>query len=209
MIKLPDIIEQQIRAELRMEQPCLEGWTDAQRGIEMAELVMQVNPLCVVELGVFGGRSLIAQALAVKHLNRGVVIGVDPWRTADALEAEHVPANLDWWSKVDIHAIHRGFMEALWRLQLESHTLVIRAASQHAVRLITQPIDILTIDANHSELASCRDVELYLPRVNRGGYIHFDDCDWASTQKAQVMMEQLCETVKVSPDGHYKLYRKK
>lgn len=210
MSQLPEFIKEIIRRELAPQQPCLEGWTSAERGIEMAELVMEVKPLLCVELGVFGGRSLIAQALALKNVKGGWIVGIDSWRKCDTLDSEKDPGNIDWWSKLDIERIHQGCMHAIWRLGLEDRALVLRSPSQNCHALFrNESVDILNIDSNHAEESSCRDVTLYLPTVRKGGHVWMDDCDWESTKRAQAMLEKECDTVRVSPDGHYKLYRKR
>lgn len=183
-----------------------EGWLTAERGIEMADLIKTMQPETVVEIGVFGGRSLIAQALALKANGHGKIFGIDPWKKEDALEGE-IKANQDWWNNnVDLHQIHKGTMEAIWRLGLDDYAVIIRAASQRLPKLFPGGIDILSIDGNHSEAASCRDVELYVPQLNVNGYCWMDDCDWATTKKAQELILKWCREVRTSADGHYKLY---
>lgn len=183
----------------------LDGWTTPDRLKMMAQLITTEKPELVVELGVFGGRSFIAQAMALKENGEGLIVGVDPWRKAAAVEGEN-EANVKWWSTIDIEAIHRQAMAAIWDNQLEQHAVIIRSESQHCFQLF-DGIDILNIDANHSEIASCRDVRMYLPRVRRGGHIWLDDCDWATTHKAQLLVEEQCEVI--MNQGHWKLYLKK
>ncbi|OLE10688.1 MAG: hypothetical protein AUG89_11535 [Acidobacteria bacterium 13_1_20CM_4_56_7] len=183
----------------------LDGWTTPERGIEMAKLILETKPTVVVELGVFGGRSFIAQAFALQSLGTGVIYGIDPWKTEAALEGEN-DANRQWWSEsVDLEKIHREAMAVIWRNKLDQHAVIIRASSQHVVQLFNE-IDVINIDANHSEIASCRDVELWLPKVKQGGLIWFDDADWVSTQKAVNMLHKSCDVV--TDNEHWKLFRK-
>lgn len=186
----------------------LDGWTTVERCCIMADLIVAKKPLTVVELGVFGGRSLIAQALALEQARCGQIFGIDPWRKAAAVEGEN-EANVKWWSTIDIELVHRNCMNAIWANGLEGSAIIIRSESQSAYPLFNEPkwIDILNIDANHSEIASCRDVDLYLCRCRKGAHIWFDDCDWASTHKAQEKVKEQCEVV--IDEGHWKLYRKK
>jgi predicted O-methyltransferase YrrM len=184
----------------------LEGWTTAERGVEMAELVCRHKPQTIVQIGIFGGRSLIAQAMALRHNGMGKIYGIDPWRLDAALEGEN-DDNRQWWAKVDLHAIHRLAMEAIWHYGLDSWAVVLRARSEHCPQLFAGGIDILEIDGNHSEVASCRDVELYAPMLAPGAYVHFDDADWASTQKALRMLEKWCGVVE--DRGHYRLYKRR
>ena len=90
--------------------------------------------------------------------------------------------------------------------------MVLRCGSEHAVGLFpdypgAEQIDILHIDGNHSELASVRDVTTWLPRVKSGGYIWFDDTNWATTQRAIALLYVSCEVVK--DVGDCRLFRKR
>ncbi len=184
------------------------GWTTAERGVEMAQLILDTKPEVVVELGTFAGRSLIAQAIALQQNGKGKIYGIDPWKKDDTQEGEN-EANCKWWASIDLEAMHVETMQAVWNLKLDDYVVIIRSASQRVPHLFPGNIDVLVIDANHSEVASCRDVELYAPQLAPGGFAWMDDTDWASTHAAQKIMETYCTEVRKSPDGHYKLYQRK
>lgn len=190
--------------------PKMEGWLTVKRAIEMYELIRQTRPAKVVEIGVFGGRSLIAQALALKHNGFGRIYGIDSWKKEDAIEGEADAVNKSWWTQnINMHIIHQGAVEAIWRQGLDEYAVLVRCASQHCHELF-DGIDILFVDGNHSEVASLRDVTLYGPRVNKNGWIWMDDCDWANgaTLKAQEFLMQFCEEHRSYDNGHYKLFWK-
>ncbi len=188
-----------------MSPPILcEGWTTPERGIEMAELVLETKPDTIVEIGCFGARSTIAMALALRENGKGKIYTIDPWKKEAALEGEN-QANQDWWNSVDLHDIHKKAMEAIWRNNLDEYVIPIRAYSHHVSEFIPK-INALFIDGNHSETASCRDVRNYLPKVAVNGTIWFDDSDWPSTQNALIALDTYCELVKNG--GNYRLYRR-
>ena len=194
---------------LREAIPNMEGWLTPDRAIEMYDLVLEARPLTVVEIGVFAGRSLLAQALALKDNEYGKLYGIDPWKVEAALEGEEDKTNRDWWScNVDLEQMHRLTMQAIWKYNLDEYAIIIRSASQHVAGLFPLGIGVLLIDGNHSQIASCRDVSLFVPQVVEGGYVWMDDCDWPSTLKAQQLMMKWCREERVSADGHYKLYRR-
>lgn len=205
---IPSHIKDTIYTELSNNPPVrTEGWMTPERGVELAELILEHKPETVVEIGVFGGRSLICQALALKELGRGKIYGIDPWKVEAALEGEG-EANREWWSRnCDLHQIHKGAMETIWRLGLEEYAIIIRAKSQHCAMLFAGGIDLLGIDGNHSEIASTRDVKLYLPQVQEGGLVAFDDADWPTTQAALKLLDAQCDIIKDA--GHYRIYRKR
>lgn len=195
-----------IRDAIEHYLPPLDGWTTPERGIEMAEIIYDNKPEVVVTIGVFGCRSVIAQAFALRENQKGVVYGLDPFKLEAALEGENSD-NRDWWSKnINIEDIQRKAINSIWQHNLDQWAVLIRASSQHVSQLFPE-IGVLEIDGNHSEIASCRDVELYLPKVVTGGFIWADDCDWPTTQRALTLLDAACDVV--SDKGKYRLYRKR
>jgi hypothetical protein len=180
----------------------------------------------VVEIGVFGGRSLLPMALAVRELKRsqeaggrrqesgdrsqesaeiphsafriphyeGRVYGIDPWTKAAALEGVNDEANDKWWASLDLGAIYAAAADEIARQKVSEEVFLLKLTSVEAVPLFRK-IDFLHVDGNHSELASCRDVDLYLPKVPEGGTVWMDDTNWATTQKAVRRVEECCRLV--------------
>jgi predicted O-methyltransferase YrrM len=191
-----------------------EGWCKGERPAQMCQLVVDTQPKVVVEIGVFAGGSLIPQALGLKENGFGRIFGIDPWSRRAALDqifvanpetpAEDEAIARKWWAEVDLNRMHQLCMEGIWRYGLDHHAVIIRAESQDCPDLFEQ-IDILYIDGSHSEEASCRDVEMYLPRVRPTGHVWFDDAHWTSTQKAIHMIEDFCDLVKDYES--YRLYQ--
>jgi predicted O-methyltransferase YrrM len=194
----------------------LEGWCLLEKALELAELVLTVRPMCVVEMGVFGGRSLIPQALALRENGSGLAFGVDTWSSALAIENfdRHNPDDakqLAWWATVDMHEIYRGCARMIDDLKLDDFCSLIRARSEFAAHLFhVEQIDILHIDGDHQQVSSCRDVELWLPRVKPGGYVWFDDTNWPQTQAAQMLLGKKCQLVRETTVGEsqWRLYQK-
>lgn len=186
--------------------PQPEGWCSLEKAVAMAQLITEQKPHCVVEIGVFGGRSLIPQAMAIRANDRGMIYGIDPWKKSVAIEGENSKENDEWWLKLDLEGIAIGCMHHVWNNKLDSWATIIRAPSQNCRHLFPS-IDILHIDGAHSELASVRDVLNYLPRVKPGGYVWFDDTDWETTKRAVALVESECSKVKMV--GACALYRKR
>jgi predicted O-methyltransferase YrrM len=198
---IPDLLKSQIYAEINK----LEGWTTPERACLFAEQIVKHRPMKCVEVGVFGGRSLIAQAMALEHNQKGVIYGVDPWRTINTLEGEN-SENQEWWKKVNLHDIHKGCMEAIWRLGLEDRAVVLRCTGAQAQNLFPNwSLDSVFIDGNHSEVASVRDVRQWSEKLHGGGLLWMDDCDWPSTAAALKIVEDRFE--KLSEFGALRLYR--
>lgn len=183
-----------------------DGWCWPEKAYAMAELIVATKPKRVVEIGIFGGRSLIPQALAIQENGTGTIVGIDPWRKESSVEGETNGANEAWWENLDFHNIHRDFIEHLWRLNLQQYCIVMRSSAEVCVsQFRDRSIDILHIDGNHSELVSCRDVNMWLPKVSFGGHIWFDDTNWESVGKALSILDQRC--VRVMDEKTCRLYK--
>lgn len=195
----------QLIAEITALIPTLHGWTSPERCCELASLVLEHHPHVVVEIGTFAGRAAFSLGMACREQGFGKCYTIDPFKTEATLESEN-EANRAWWSTVDLHAIHRTMVENIWRLKLDEWVIPIRSSSQHCSPVFHE-IDFLLVDGNHSELVSCRDVELYLPKVPGGGIIYCDDANWPSTQKAMGILDCACTLLKDA--GQYRIYRKK
>jgi len=189
-----------------------DGWCWPEKAFAMAALVESERPALTVDLGIFGGRSMFPQALQARDNGVGVVLGLDPWTRAAALEGDHDPADSDWWgNKVDLEAVMRKFLGMVVRLGLTDVAIPVRASSQaFAPVLADASVGILHIDGNHSEFASMRDVRLYFPKVKPGGFIWLDDIHWPTNGKAVAWLDAHCEAVRtlVCAVGQTRLYRK-
>ena len=189
----------------------MEGWCWEEKAIAMVELILAKRPKLIVEIGVFGGKSLIPQAMACELMGQGVVVGIDPWKKESAVEGSNDPVNNEWWDKLDLDDILKGCSKAIWQHGLDNRCLLMRGGAEACRHVITSPIDILHIDGNHSEEVSTRDVGHWFPKVKQGGHIWFDDFDWPSTQKANRILSAKCDVVRdiVKPGtGSCRLYRK-
>lgn len=216
-MKLPEELEALIYKLI----PKLEGWCKPEKAVRMATYIIEEQIPVAVEIGIFGGSSLIPIGCAMRYVPGGIVVGIDPWHKEAALEGQNDPANDEWWGKVttprkcpscnrdapDIEKIHQGFIEAIYANELQGVVVPIRSTSAMAAKIIRpDPIGFLHIDGNHSETASVRDVNEWLPRVAPGGIIVFDDMDWGTTGKALGLVRAQCEDL--GPVGTAGFFRK-
>lgn len=170
--------------------PIIEGWLTQEKAEVLAGLVIDHKPQVLVEVGVFGGRSVFAQALALRENGMGVIWGIDPWALDAALEGDIGEENKKWWTEnINLEQIYLGFVHGVIDLQLSKYINWIRERGSVAARMFAdKSIDLLHLDANHSEAASCREVESWHRKVKPGGFIVADDTDWPSVQKSLKMI---------------------
>jgi len=161
----------------------LEGWCTNNKASILVDLVFMFRPKVVVEIGVFGGKSLVPMALALKMADCGMAYGVDPWDSAASVEGMDSD-NYSWWSQLDHKKILHGLQYKILIFGLENHIKLIQATSEEAAPIPN--IDLLHIDGNHSERTSLIDIKKWVPLVRRGGLIILDDITWEiNTQSSQ------------------------
>lgn len=186
----------------------LHGWCTVEKGVRLAELIEETDADLSVELGVFGGRSAISMAIGHQALGKGHVVAVDPWDVAAALDGRNDPRNDEWWSRVDMEGIYRGFVRAVDVLGLPAHCRIVRERSQDAARLLADgSVSILHQDSNHSEKVSVAEIERWTPKLRPGGLWVMDDTDWPTMQPAKALLVERGFTV-IEDHGDWQICRK-
>lgn len=167
----------------------LDGWCPKIKATVLMNLIFNHHPEVVVEVGIFGGKSFIPMAYALKSIGSGVIYGIDPWKSSESVVGFD-DANKEWWGNVDHEQVMRKFISKLHEYHLAGISKIIRATSAEAEPI--ENIGLIHIDGNHSELSALYDVKKWVPLVKSGGFIIFDDCDWNSTKKARDWLDEHC-----------------
>lgn len=154
----------------------LEGWCSQEKASLLMDLIFASKPKTLVEIGVFGGKSLIPMAYALKANEQGKIYGIDPWESSASIEGAANQANKEWWSALNHEAIRQGLINKIKLFALEKEIELIKSSSADAVPI--SEIDLLHIDGNHSDATSYLDVTKWVPLVASGGWIVFDDLTW-------------------------------
>ena len=177
---------EELRAHVARITPTLEGWCSPSKAELLSNLIVENDCKNVVEIGIFGGRSLIPMALTMKYLGRGQVWGVEPWSNSVAVETETNAVNDAWWASVDFSKIKRGYFETLFRedLLLIARTLEVSSdVAYEALKL--SKYDLIHIDGSHSEVQAYNDAVRWAALLGPNGILVFDDIAWPSVAKAR------------------------
>ncbi len=184
-------------AYLMMDQ--LEGWCSRLKASVLIDLILTMQPQTVVEVGIYGGKSFVPMAYALKQTGSGIAYGIDPWKSdISAVGMEDI--NLDWWAKLDHEKIMNDFLKKVREFKLQKQISVIRATSTEAPPIYD--IDLIHIDGNHCEEMAYKDVTKWAPLVRKGGIIIFDDVDWPTTAKAVQWLNENCQQVALVKDAN-------
>jgi predicted O-methyltransferase YrrM len=195
-----------LEEQITLANKTLEGWCEIGRAHETCQKIIELKCETYVELGVFGGRSLIPVAQTFKHLGRGVAHGVDPWSTDCALEYLEGDENIKWWKEVNLEEIYRGFVNKVVSLDLLPYCYWYRTRSERAAHLFTT-IDALLIDSNHADPVSGAEALLWIPKVKQGGLVIMDDTTGSDTARAVAYCRQECDVI--SDNGTWLMATKK
>lgn len=176
----------------------LEGWCSDLKATTLIDLVLKTQPEIIVEIGVWGGKSLVPMACALQANGKGTIFGIDPWSSFASTEEVKEEANRNFWARADHEWILRDLKEKIAQFGLNDRILLIRNSSENAP--IISNIDILHIDGNHSEKTSFADVTKWVPLMKPGGWIIFDDMTWAedgrcTTAKAVQWLDENCTKI--------------
>lgn len=202
MNNLPLLVQEYIGKRLGL----MDGWCTEAKAVALAESVLETKPRLCVEIGVYAARSLIVIALAqAEVVPDGVVFGIDPWDAViSAQGTDRDPKDVEWWGKVDHERIYQKARASIAEHNLDKRIILFRTTSENlashsAFSLgdnLSPNIDLLHIDGNHSEAHSCHDVTAFVPLVRQGGIVVFDDTNWSTTKKAQVLLAEHCDLIK-------------
>ncbi|HLY81265.1 MAG TPA: class I SAM-dependent methyltransferase, partial [Caulobacteraceae bacterium] len=160
--------------------------------VAVAEAMRHAPAGDVVEIGAWWGRSAALLVWLARHYGVGKVLCVDPW-LPDAL-AQGAPmldaanAERDTEQALRIFEINLTPLAEGWLNYLRATSVAGAAAYRETPKVSTEAfgeteysgaIALLHIDGNHAEPLVATDVELWTPLVAPGGWIVFEDYEWA------------------------------
>jgi hypothetical protein len=178
----------------------LHGWCSPQKAFLMADYIVNFKLKLAVEIGIFGGKSLVPVAHAIKFIGGGDAYGIEPWSNAVATETITNEANDQWWAALDMKVVKKSFYSHIVAHDLTDVVKVIEISSDEAVKIFSEArfrgkIEMLHIDGAHSEEQAVRDVTHWLPLIKAGGIIILDDIQWPTVLPAKKLLEETCEKI--------------
>lgn len=163
----------------------INGWCTPEKSQELYNLVHSQKSNITVELGVYGGRSLISMALAHKEMNLGFVLGFDAYSTKVCTEGTNSPLNNDYWQHQDLQKIYHECIDSIKKFGVDDFASVIKLKSQTAGILFKdESIDIIHQDSNHNVETIIAELELWTPKLKKGGLWIADDVQWIEAKEA-------------------------
>lgn len=171
--------------------PGMNGWCTPEKGKRLAELIVAHDCRKIFEIGIFGGRSLLAMAKVCEQRGYGEAWGCDPWMAEAAVEGTNDAANDEWWRKLDLESIYREFVGHVLAHHLTKQCRWMRVKAEQAARIfLPLELHLVHVDGNHSEELSTLDINLVDPLLRSGGLCVMDDTNWATTSRARKLLEE-------------------
>jgi hypothetical protein len=195
----------------------VDGWCTPHKAEKLHEIALRPDCRLAVEIGIFGGKSLLPVALAFKTKGSGRIFGVEPWDNAVAIETPTSEGNDKWWAEVDLVGVKRRFFEHVRAQALEEQIKVIETPSDAAMLLFLSPrytnkIDLVHLDGAHSVEQSVTDSAFWLGALRPGGFLVLDDINWPSVSLAWQFLQSVATLVYVSESdeqGHFAVFQKR
>lgn len=175
----------------------LQGWCSFDKAILLYSLVRKYRPEKVVEIGIFGGRSIVPIALALRDNKAGHVVGIESWAAEATVAAENAVENDIWWLTTDYVGIKRAFLSYIVEEELHPYIRILETTSARGLATL-DTIQFAHIDGGHSPVGAAQDVTAVLARMPSGGVIVLDDVEWPSTRAAVEILMDTCRLLEVT-----------
>lgn len=173
---------------LKLLIPSLHGWGTLEDAYFLYDLTVKHKPKIAVEIGIWGGRTFLPVAMAMKENGFGKAIGIDPWDANVSAEGQTTIADYEWWSVQPHETVYQHFLDHMRKVKVESFCDIRRAKSDDVEP--PKDIDLLHIDGNHGPQV-IKDVERFAPNVRIGGFCLMDDVKWSggNVEKGEQMLK--------------------
>lgn len=145
--------------------------THPKEAIKFAKKHFNGKEIISAEIGVFFGKNAleINKNLKVKRLYL-----IDPYMKYEEYKEDTAYNNLKE-ARKNAHKINH-FRNVIW----------IEEYSSEAIKKINEKIDFLYVDGNHEYEYVKKDLELYWPKINKGGIISGHDIQYQGVSKALI-----------------------
>lgn len=133
--------------------------------------------MVMAEVGVWDGNSLKLYIDRLKQLN-GKVYLIDWWKGSTQVESG---LNMEY--KEDAYEnVYQQVLDIIDRHDAKENVVILRGdCAEMAKQLQDEELDLCFLDAGHSYEECKRDIELFYPKVKKGGILSGDDMDITSS----------------------------
>lgn len=141
------------------------GWLSNQEGLFLFKIASKLPESGIlVEIGSWKGKSTIWLGTAIKSKEKTKIYSIDPHIGSPERKQEYKVVNT-----------YNEFLANIKRFKVEDRVVSIKKFSKIAGQDFNKKIDLLFIDGAHGYKDVKEDFDLWLPKVNEGGWIILHD----------------------------------
>lgn len=162
-------------------------------------LISNYDLKSTLDLGVYYGGSLFPQAYTHKKYTNGIVYAVDPYTKEDFTQYEtFLPLDVlnNYIASTDFDEIYNSVISSINENNYENNIVFLRQRSDKAIdyfRANNISFNLMHIDGNHDRINANSDIELYLPLLQKNGFLILDDVIFPSLQDCyERLKKELC-----------------
>jgi len=103
----------QLKQEIIAARSKVYGWCSQEKLLNFIDLVLEVKPEVCVEIGAYGGASVLPVAYTLKFLKDGIIIAIDPWDFVECIRHLNPFKNEEnWrtWLSIDMDIVYADFL---------------------------------------------------------------------------------------------------
>ncbi len=171
------------------------------------EILENVENGIFVEIGVLGGITLLSlyDVCKERHIK---MYGIDPFETIEVYNGvrkheiynDRIPSN--------VYAMQLKNRLNLEKIIADNNLdieLIVGTSWEQYKLFDDESIDVLHIDGDHSYGGVLKDIELFWPKLRKGGTVFFDDYNWGSVSKA---VNEFITSYGIDEKQYYTFYEK-
>lgn len=193
------------KVEHVLANPKTVGWCAPEKNKYLFDLVLEHKPKTVVEMGVYGGKSLCSFA-AASLVHPCKVYAIDAWERSVMSNVLTPPE----WDQTHLDAVFRDFQQVFQDAGLVGAITLMKLPSVPAsVRFGPESIDIFHLDGSHAEEDCLADYFVWAPKIKPGGIFIIDDANFNELQLLQTFALRQFDHVRYVEGSKTRVFRKK
>ena len=146
------------------------GWFKEKQKDWYRDRVSQIKGGTIVEIGVYGGASLLAIVdICVKNKNK--IIGIDPWERVELFNGQKVDDDKRDSKRSTLRQLRTNLARILKIYKYECVELRSEFSPQAAQKFQDNSLSLVFIDGSHSYESVCADLLAWWPKVRSNGGI--------------------------------------
>lgn len=160
------------------------GWQNNAQKNWYRNAVNKISNGIIVEVGVFGGASLLSIVdVCVKNNNK--LYGVDPWELANTANGKKL-SQQEWKIyKNKLLSVRKNLENIITKLNYSNTVSLVKDFSPKASdKFEKDSIDLIYIDGDHAYKSVLADLNGWMVKLKPGAFIWGDDFNWPNVAKA-------------------------